>query len=842
LTFASRCDSMSALRDRGYVRVGELEALFESETVAIALFDAQERCVRANRHMQELGAALATPFVGQTMEALTGTRAPGEASALRTVLGTGVAAHRRVFDGTRRVLLDYLPIRDDDARVTGVAIVAVDTTEMRRIEQMLEQRLNIAELISEVSASFIDLPSSQIDSGIAGALRLVGEVLDLDRTHIGLFSPDHRRISIRHQWVRPGVAANIDDFQDFQVSFMPWSAAQVLTGGSVVVARMDELPPAAEPERVLYAGLGTKSVVVVPLAVGKSIIGMTAFSTSRQERAWTADVLASMRLIVEIIASAFDRKHSDEALQERLRFEELLSDLSTRVIHASVENADAVIEDALAEVARSQRFDRTAVFLLDATRDFFALKHEWCAPEIPSFKSSMLGLPISKFGWPVTEILKGQTAVLERDKLPEHAESARRVMDRDGLKVLAIVPLSVGGTVVGCIGFHRRAARPMPEAIVARLRLVGDMVSGLLARKRAEEERQRAFDELSALKASIERERDYLREEIRGDHPAGSMIGSSPALRRALEVADAVASTNASVLIRGESGVGKELFARAIHERSPRREAALVKVNCASVPKDLFESEFFGHVRGAFTGALKDRAGRFELADGGTLFLDEVGEIPLDLQPKLLRVLQESEFERIGDDRTRRVDVRVIAATNRNLEADVAQGRFRQDLYYRLSVFPIEVPPLRARREDILPLAEHFLRLYATGARRGELSFTEAQRAALYAYDWPGNVRELQHVIERAVILSRVPPLRLELALEVGPSAATAERRPGANRPPASTLLRESELRDLERENLVAALERSRWRIGGEGGAAELLGVRPSTLRDRMKALGIHRP
>jgi formate hydrogenlyase transcriptional activator len=297
------------------------------------------------------------------------------------------------------------------------------------------------------------------------------------------------------------------------------------------------------------------------------------------------------------------------------------------------------------------------------------------------------------------------------------------------------------------------------------------------------------------------------------------------------------------VLIRGESGVGKELFARAIHERSRRHAGPLVKVNCASVPKELFESEFFGHVRGAFTGAIKDRVGRFELADGGTLFLDEVGDIPLELQAKLLRVLQESEFERVGDDRTRKVDVRIVAATNRNLEADVLAGQFRQDLYYRLSVFPLEIAPLRQRKRDIVPLAEHFLRACSHKLGRADLTFDDAQRRLLVAYDWPGNVRELQHVIERAGILSATPPLQLERALSVGAAAPVAAPvkpvKPGDGGQP---ILTESDLRNLERDSIVAALERAAGRIAGPGGAAKLLGVRPSTLRDRMKALGIQRP
>jgi transcriptional regulator with GAF, ATPase, and Fis domain len=366
-------------------------------------------------------------------------------------------------------------------------------------------------------------------------------------------------------------------------------------------------------------------------------------------------------------------------------------------------------------------------------------------------------------------------------------------------------------------------------------------VRDISERKRAEQERQRAFDEVARQKAVAERERDYLREEIGSDGGDGAILGTSSAIRRALESLDAVASTTAAVLIHGESGVGKELFARAVHARSKRASSPLVKVNCASIPESLFESEFFGHVRGSFTGAHKDRVGRFELADGGTLFLDEVGEIPVEMQAKLLRVLQEGEFERVGDDRTRKVDVRIVAATNRDLSAEVQAGSFRRDLFYRLSVFPIEIPPLRERPDDIVPLAQSFLRTIARNAGRPKLELSEDQKGALVDYDWPGNVRELQHVIERAVILSPNPPLQLALALARpsggSPSAASAPRI----RASSGNVMTDDELRKLERDNLVAALEKTSGRISGEGGAAELLKMNPSTLRDRMKALGIVR-
>jgi PAS domain S-box-containing protein len=360
-------------------------------------------------------------------------------------------------------------------------------------------------------------------------------------------------------------------------------------------------------------------------------------------------------------------------------------------------------------------------------------------------------------------------------------------------------------------------------------------------RNRAERALRATLAENARLREELERERDYLREEVNVSMNFGRIVGKSPALKHMLAQVEAVAQTPANVLVLGETGVGKELVARAIHARSPRAEAPLVKVNCASIPKDLFESEFFGHVKGAFTGAHRDRVGRFQLADGGTLFMDEVGEIPLELQGKLLRVLQEREFERVGDDATRSVDVRVVAATNRDLERLVAERKFREDLFYRLSVFPVEVPPLRRRREDIEQLAQHFLDITCKDFGRKPNKLTRHQADALTAYDWPGNVRELKNVIERAVILSQGNVLRLDLSL---PETAITAKRPDRARSDSDdgAVLTEKELKSLQKKNLLAALRQANWRVSGKGGAAELLGIRPTTLNDRIKTFGIKKP
>lgn len=358
-------------------------------------------------------------------------------------------------------------------------------------------------------------------------------------------------------------------------------------------------------------------------------------------------------------------------------------------------------------------------------------------------------------------------------------------------------------------------------------------------RLQLERQREVAFEEIKQLKTQLEQERDYLRDEISITSNFGEIIGESKTLKSTLSQVEAVAPTLVNVLILGESGVGKELIARAIHLQSSRADKILVKVNCASIPGDLFESEFFGHVKGAFTGAQRDRVGRLQLAAGGTLFLDEVGEIPLSQQGKLLRAIQEHEFERVGDDQTIKVDLRVIAATNRDLSVEVKAGRFREDLFYRLSVFPIEVPSLRERVNDIAPLAGHFLRSICQELGREQIQFTRQQLQNLKEYTWPGNVRELKNVIERAVILTTGPRLRLDLAMP-GDTRSNIEL-PTEVISGEPEFVTHAEFRQLEKANITAALRYAQWQISGSEGAAVLLGIKPSTLTYRMNAFGIQR-
>jgi transcriptional regulator with GAF, ATPase, and Fis domain len=378
------------------------------------------------------------------------------------------------------------------------------------------------------------------------------------------------------------------------------------------------------------------------------------------------------------------------------------------------------------------------------------------------------------------------------------------------------------GEVLGVLGAFARIS--FHEEHFRWLRLFSDHAAVSIANARA-------FEEINALSEQAKQENDYLRAEV--SESLGGLLGESPALKTVLSQIELVAPTDATVLILGESGTGKELVARALHDRGSRARRALVKVNCACVPRELFESEFFGHVKGSFTGALRDRVGRFQLADGGTLFLDEVAEIPIELQPKLLRVLQEGEFERVGEDRTRKVHVRVIAATNRNLEHEVEAGRFRRDLYFRLSVFPIKVPPLRQRVDDIPILAASFLDRARKRTPNLASILTRENIEELKHYSWPGNIRELQNVIERALILARGGPLRFGLQHSADDAATEPVH--------AMRVSTRQQLLELERRNITEALQKSGGKIYGTGGAAELLGMRPTTLTSKIAALRIKR-
>jgi formate hydrogenlyase transcriptional activator len=507
----------------------------------------------------------------------------------------------------------------------------------------------------------------------------------------------------------------------------------------------------------------------------------------------------------------------------RLSFDDMLLELSSKFTHLPAEQVEPRIDGALREIIAFLGFDRGT---LAEFAESDGMLHVVCSAWMPSIEPVPKGpyaLP-----WIVNELRQGRLVSLPSipDCVPPEAGLELRRWTQSGLRSTLVIPIDVGGRIVGGIGFGAFHSMPRwPQDLVARLRTIGEVFLQALVRCRAEAKLLAALLEVKRLRDHLQEENACLRHSVRDRSSIDRLNSHSPRFRAVVQEIAEVASTNATVLLLGETGTGKELMADAIHALSPRCQRAIVKVNCAALPSSLIEAELFGREKGAYTGALTRQLGRFELAHESTLFLDEIGELALELQVKLLRVLQEGRFERVGSTKTVTADVRVVAATNRDLAEAVNRGTFREDLYYRLNVFPIELPPLRERREDILMLAWHFIKEFNQRMGRHIESIDEASVEALQRYSWPGNVRELRNAIERAMILTH--DLTLHVVLPRGPGSTKA--------PPAS-------LAEIDRLHILKVLETCHWRIRGAKGAAALLNIKATTLESRMKRLGIARP
>jgi formate hydrogenlyase transcriptional activator len=582
--------------------------------------------------------------------------------------------------------------------------------------------------------------------------------------------------------------------------------------------------------------LGLVAYAGIPLVTSEGHALGTFCVLDKRPHDWTDDEVEILRVLATSAVCEIDlRRRVGElrAMTENLqgvvetRTSELRASEERQRVLLEVNNAIVTCHDreslfaaTATALRRAIHYDRSALVLHDPVRNVF--KVLGVAGPVPSPPVIPLGTEWprqnSRAGWVLDHGVPLITFDLRQP--PKFAEHAALV--REGLRSAVTVPMMVKGKIIGTLNVASRVtngyASDEASLLLAIAEQVGLAIENLLA-----------YEEIAALKARLEEENVYLQEEARTEAAFGDVVGESPAVLSALASVRKVAKTDSTVLVTGETGTGKELIVRAIHDLSRRKDKLLVKVNCAALPAGVIESELFGHEKGAFTGALTRKVGRFELAHRATLFLDEVGDLPLELQPKLLRVLQDGEFERVGGTQTLKVDVRLIAATNRDLARAVAEDRFRADLYYRLNVFPIVIPPLRKRLQDVPRLARHFAMLYASkmGKKVGPLAADVLDRLA--AYSWPGNVRELQNVIERAVIVSSNG--RFELG-----DFATAPPA-GSEKPQQAR-----SLEDVERQHILSVLEQTGWRISGERGAAKILGLKRTTLEARMKKLEILRP
>jgi transcriptional regulator with GAF, ATPase, and Fis domain len=509
------------------------------------------------------------------------------------------------------------------------------------------------------------------------------------------------------------------------------------------------------------------------------------------------------------------------SIEDQLEFERLLAEISVQFISLPADEVDQAIQSALQRVGDSLNLDRCT---------FYRIELDGMLVDPVSWqRDGMSPLPAptdagTQFPWALDQLRHGRLICFSSvDELPSPDREGYR---ERGIRSALAVPLAVAGRIVGAVGFNMvREERHWPDDLVRRLRAFAAAFGSVLARRQNERALQNALAEVKRLNDQVHAENVYLRREVQERLGTGLLVGQSPAVRHVLELVRQVATTDSTVLLIGETGTGKELFATQIHELSGRRNRAMVRVNCSAIPATLMESELFGREKGAYTGALARQIGRFELADRSTIFLDEIGELPPEVQVKLLRVLEERQIERLGSPNPIRVDTRIIAATHRDLEKRIADGVFRDDLYYRLNVFPIQVPPLRDRVDDIPLLVWRFVEEFSRSFGKRIEAIPRENMTALQQYSWPGNIRELRNVVERAMITATGTHLTIAL-----PTASAASAR------------RSARLADVEREHIRSVVEGAGWRIRGAGGAADRLGLKPTTLETRMAKLGIARP
>jgi transcriptional regulator with GAF, ATPase, and Fis domain len=537
------------------------------------------------------------------------------------------------------------------------------------------------------------------------------------------------------------------------------------------------------------------------------------------------NAMGQLSTMVEELSRTPNGDRLEVKLEERLWFEELLADLSASFVNAPSERLDQVINRSLESLVQFLGNDRTTLVQFTEDKKHVVVRRSYAVPGCEPFPLGALA--DDRLPWFLGQFRRGKPVFARRlpEDLPPEAEEERHYCITHGIKSNVAIPLKAGGEILGALTFaFVNQHCEWPVEVLTRLQLIGEVFASALQRRRTDEALRAALEENLRLRKRLEQENQYLREQVVLKHQHERIVGQSDALKAVLAQAERVAVTDAPVLLLGETGTGKELLAQTIHELSPRKNRPMVIVNCASLPATLIESELFGREAGAYTGAASAQVGRFLLADGSTLFLDEVGEFPLELQAKLLRVLQDGRFERLGSPQTVKVNVRIVAATNRDLEQAVRDGKFRADLYHRLNVFPIHVPPLRERRDDIPLLAWAFVE--AIGRRMGKTISNIPLRTIeqLQRYSWPGNVRELSNIIERAMILAADDNLRVELPALT--QSATTSRMT---------------LKESERAIILGVLQETGWRVRGPYGAAEILGIKPTTLEARMARLDIKR-
>ena len=705
---------------------------------------------------------------------------PFQAAEVLVRVETHLALHRlRKQAETQNIVLDAM-VQERTRELTDLTESLVrEIVQREKADEALEERLRFERILSDLSARLVYVPSERLDGEIENALKTILEYFQVERCGLIRILPDRKSWQLTHAAIAEAVPpAPLG--MEFPFSIFPFAYDRLIRKREVhSFSSLDDLPPEADVDRQTSIEWGIRSCLYIPIVTEEPVAHIIAIDSVMNERVWPEEFIPRLRILGEIFVNALERRKGELALRKS---EERLS------------LAAASAEARLWELDLSTE----VIWTTDKGRNFYGL-------------ATGEELTFARFlSYVHTE---------DRERIRESIEKARSGKD---LSVEYRVAVSEGN-------FRWIASRGglSVDSSGKQDRVMGVSID-ITERKRMEGELQLQLEEIERLKLQLEKENINLREELSQGLGFEKIVGSSDALNYVLFRVGQVAPTDATVLILGETGTGKGMVANAIHGMSGRKDRPMITVNCAALPANLIESELFGREKGAFTGAHARQAGRFEVADGGTIFLDEIGELPLELQSKLLRVLQDGEFERLGSAKTVKVDVRVIASTSRDLKEEVRAGRFREDLFYRLNVFPVSIPPLRKRADDIPQLVRFFTDKYSRKIGRQIETIPKAAMKALEGYSWPGNVRELEHVIERAVITTTGSVLQLAERLE--PLMDSDET--------------DSSLKDLaamEREHILRVLRETGWKIEGAKGAATILNLHPSTLRFRIKKLGIKR-
>jgi formate hydrogenlyase transcriptional activator len=711
----------------------------------------------------------------------------------------------------------------------------VISSKLDYASEMVKQNIKVGpdlrffRLVNDISALLVGARSNEIEKALDDCLAKLGGYFDAHQVALGQISSSGELLPSLRMW---GDVASIDFLAVDPPG--PEMVAYFIRHGSLTwncLEDLDEVPQFREHCRQVNAVAGS---MWLHRDFGSHVEGLALSGPS--PKVWPEDTVDCLAVVGQVLFNAFYRRRAEAEAERTQRFEQAIAEVAATLVRVRADDIDVEINNALGQIGETTDAD-LCVFLRcdDPDASTYKVNYEWNVDAIDGPVFSGVSLT-DDYPWLVRQLEKKRPLYLSNpDDFALEAKAEFELVERFGIRSMHWEPFEAAHGRCGYIGLGTANRAPQwPEGVLPQLGLFGNIVADAIDRQRADMGLEQAFKEIQTLKERLMAENETLRQEADVFYDDHELIGKSHAFRATIFQAEQVAPTDSTVLLLGETGTGKGLLARRIHELSGRRQHPLVTVNCAALPSSLIESELFGHEKGAFTGAVTQKIGRFELAHHGTIFLDEVGDLPTQLQAKLLRVLQDREFERLGSSTTRTVDVRVIAATNRDLDLLIEQGGFRADLYYRLGVFPVRAPALRERRSDI-PLLIWFFISELQHRLGKEFNGVSAQAmATLSAYDWPGNVRELKNIIERAMILSEPPILRMN------------DWFPG-NRKPASISIQSLErsgetIEEVERAHIEKVLASCDWRIRGTDGAAEHLGLKRTTLQSRMKKLGIERP